>query len=690
MDQKIKKHIAVILAVMMAFLFIPVASYAAGADDITYSVDSGDEVEFDSEEFYDVCDDLTGEELEYVEFVDLPAASRGILYYDYDGDDEEEIGEGDEYDADDLDDITFVTDEDFTGETIIEYEGFYDDGDESFDGNIVIAVGSTEEAEDIEYEMDSDETLDFEEDDFNEVCEDATGEELDYVKFTLPASSRGVLYLGYDDGDYDAKVSASRSYYFDDDPAISDITFVPDEDFSGTVSIKYTGWDLDEESFTGYIKIKVNASEVEGDIEYSGEAGEEIDFDEDDFNDYCQDENDEDLNFITFVDLPSSSKGTLYYDYDGRHEEEIEEGDEYYYDDDPSIDDITFVPNRNFSGYVTIEFEGEDVEEDSIEGTIVISVDNEDLVADDIFLNGIAGSAVAMQDVYFSRACEEILDNDLNYVKFTLPSSSYGTLYYDYKASGSSSSSLVSASTKYYYEDKSPYLEKVSFVSAGTGAGTYAIKYTGYDTDGRSFTGQIKITVTAKTAAPGGSSLYFSDVSGSYSWAASYVDTLNSTGVVKGSTGADGKNYYYPASSITRGDFLLLLSRALNLSSSSATGNFSDVPSGSYYYSAIATAKALGIAQGSDNKFYPNATITREDAMVLALRAMTTTGNSPGVGNVSDLYAYSDYGFVSSYAREGVATLIKAGIITGSDGKLNPKSSLTRAESAAIIYRIMY
>lgn len=680
MDQNIKKRIAVMLAVLMAFLFIPTASFAADtADDITYSVNAGDELEFDKDDFNNVCEDLTGEELESVLF-DPPSSSKGTLYYD-----DEEIEDDVEYDYDDIDDITFIPEDDYSGTVTINYEGWDVEGDD-FTGKIKITVKDTDEAEAIEYSVDSDGTLNFDEEDFNDVCEDVTGEELDYVKFKLPASSRGVLYLGYDDGDYDEKVSASKKYYYDSDPYIDDITFVPDEDYSGSFSISYDGRDVDGETFTGTVKITVDEGDTEtGDINYSVEADDELQFDEDDFNDYCEDENDEELSYIVFTDLPASSRGVLYYDYDGRNEDEVEEDDEYYYDDDPSIDDLTFVPNKNFSGYVTIEFEGEDVEGDSIEGTVVIAVGKEDRVADDIYMNGVAGSPVAMQDVYFNRACEDALDNTLDYVKFTLPSS--GTLYYDYKTSGNSS--LVAASTKYYYEDRSPYIEKVSFVSSGTAAGTYIIKYTGYDTDGSSFTGQVRITVSAKTS-PTGSSLYFSDVTGNYSWAISYIDTLHSTGIIKGSAAADGTQHYNPSSKITRADFLVLLSRALNLVSSSTTGNFSDVPAGSYYYDAIATAKALGIAQGSDNKFYPNATITREDAMVLALRAMNTTGNSPGVGNVTDLYAYTDYGFVSSYAREGVATLIKAGIVTGSDNLLHPKDSLTRVETAAIIYRILY
>ncbi len=89
------------------------------------------------------------------------------------------------------------------------------------------------DADDITYSTDSDEALNFKEKDFNNACQDANDEDLDYVNFTLPASSKGILYYDYK-GDGEKKVSKSTDYYYDYDPSIDDITFVPDEDYSGT------------------------------------------------------------------------------------------------------------------------------------------------------------------------------------------------------------------------------------------------------------------------------------------------------------------------------------------------------------------------------------------------------------------------------------------------------------------------
>lgn len=540
----------------------------------------------------------------------------------------------------------------------------------------------------ITYTTDAGEEVDFEEDDFNEVCEDLTDYDLDYVKFTLPTSSKGILYYDYDGSD-EERVTSTVRYKYDDDPSISDVTFVPDDDYSGTVIVSYRGWDEDDNEFTGSVKIIVNDDDVDGDIEYSVDADDTIDFEEDDFNDYCQDENDADLNYLYF-EQPSSSKGILYYDYDGDDEEKVDEDEEYYYDDDPSISDITFVPNDDFSGNCEIGFKGYDVDDDTIIGTVLIKVINDDdlEIADDLEYSATVGSHVTFDDDDFNDVCEDLMDEELDYVKFTLPNSTKGTLYYNYTSTGSYTSK-VTASTKYYY-DKSPYLRSVSFVPYGDSTGTVTIKYTGYDDGGNAFTGEINVSVKAKTIAANTTSKYFSDVNTNYSWAVQYVDSLYSTGVLMGTVNPNGTRSFNPSSNITRGDFMLILYRALNLSSSSSTSGFSDVPSGSYYYQAITVAKALGIAKGTDNKFNPTATITREDAMVLALRAMSVSGTGYVTGDTSTLSSFYDKNSISDYAQVAIASLIKSGIITGSDNLIHPKDKITRAETAAVIYRIKF
>lgn len=57
---------------------------------------------------------------------------------------------------------------------------------------------------------------------------------------TLPAA-QGTLYYRYDNGDYDSKVTSSKCYYRSGSPYLDQVTFVPARNFSGVVSIPFTG-----------------------------------------------------------------------------------------------------------------------------------------------------------------------------------------------------------------------------------------------------------------------------------------------------------------------------------------------------------------------------------------------------------------------------------------------------------------
>ncbi len=202
------------------------------------------------------------------------------------------------------------------------------------------------------------------------------------------------------------------------------------------------------------------------------------------------------------------------------------------------------------------------------------------------------------------------------------------------------------------------------------------LSYTGYTVGGAAYAGKIIFTVE--------SGVPFSDKKTGYDWAAPAVSYLYSSGIVKGSD--DGK--YRPADNIKRGDFVLMVTRAFGLESYN-TENFSDVPMGVYYYSAIASAKYYGIVSGSGGLFFPAAHITRQDAMVILARTLDVCGYSIASGTEADLARFADASQISDYAVDAMASLVRAGIITGSGGLLNPKSSITRAEMAVMLYKVL-
>lgn len=53
------------------------------------------------------------------------------------------------------------------------------------------------------------------------------------------------------------------------------------------------------------------------------------------------------------------------------------------------------------------------------------------------------------------------------------------------------------------------------------------------------------------------------------------------------------------------------------------------------------------------------------------------------------LSQFSDADKIADYAVEAAQALVSAGVINGSNGKLNPRSSISRAEMAAVLYRVL-
>ena len=168
-------------------------------------------------------------------------------------------------------------------------------------------------------------------------------------------------------------------------------------------------------------------------------------------------------------------------------------------------------------------------------------------------------------------------------------------------------------------------------------------------------------------------------------WAEEAITELAAHDVIRGV----GENRFAPDNKITRADFVALLVRALELQASDEDVTmFADVPASAYYYDELRIAKQLGIATGAaDGTFKPTAPITRQDMMVLTVRALEAAGRS--LATDGSLAAYTDADLVADYAKDSVAALVESGVIVGKDGdRIAPQDHLTRAEAAVILYRI--
>lgn len=175
----------------------------------------------------------------------------------------------------------------------------------------------------------------------------------------------------------------------------------------------------------------------------------------------------------------------------------------------------------------------------------------------------------------------------------------------------------------------------------------------------------------------------FTDL-GNHAWAKDAIYTLKDKGIISGVSETE----FAPANNIKRGDFILILTRMLGVNDA-FTENFADVPADSYYYNAIGSAKAAGIASGDGVNYMPENPITRQDLITLAYRAFMAKGFITEAEDTASLDVFSDKGSISDYAMAPMASMVKAGIIQGSDGSVNPLGNATRAEVAVMCARLL-
>ncbi len=168
----------------------------------------------------------------------------------------------------------------------------------------------------------------------------------------------------------------------------------------------------------------------------------------------------------------------------------------------------------------------------------------------------------------------------------------------------------------------------------------------------------------------------FSDVPSS-AWYYNNVMQAAANGIVSGYP--DGT--FKPGNSVTRRDFAIMLTQMLGVSNDgTAVSPFIDVDNDDYGVVSIAYCKAHNIISGyDDGTFKPDATITRQEAASMIVKAM-------GVSKASD-ELYPDDSTIAGWAKDAVYKAKAAGLMKGyeEDGTFRPTGKITRAEAASIM-----
>ncbi len=156
-------------------------------------------------------------------------------------------------------------------------------------------------------------------------------------------------------------------------------------------------------------------------------------------------------------------------------------------------------------------------------------------------------------------------------------------------------------------------------------------------------------------------------------WSTVALENAIENGLLNGSDGM-----ILPNAHLTRAQMATMITRAFGASREGDLKSFSDVKQTDWYGKNMAVAVQMGVIKGTDGKLNPNEAITRQECFVVLARAfklqeMTTIN-----------IMFSDENEISEWAKGAVYALVNSEVIQGSNGRINPKDYITRAEVAQI------
>ena len=691
--------------------------------DITYTVKAGEEVAFDDEDFVNAYDNAGGSgTMKYVVF-EKPSSdysNAGTVYSRYgkrnatsftrsELDDYKFYYGDSDYGDYDLDELSFVADKSFSDSIEIAFTAYGGRGskeNDSVSGTLKITSSKSASSSkgDITYTVKAGEEVTFDDDDFEKIYENSscTGS-FKYVEFSRPDSAfnnAGTLYSRYGKRNETAftrsSLSSNKFYYGDSDYGdydLDELSFVADKSFSGSVELRFTVYGgtgtRTNQNVTGTLVIatgKTGSSTAKGDVTYTVKAGDEVAFDEDDFKKVYDSSNcTGSFKYVEFSrpDSAFNNAGTLYSRYGKRNETAFTRsslsgttfGYDSYEDADYSLDDLSFVADRTFSGSITLSFTlygGKNSKCDqSTTGTLVITTGTSAVTSryvGNIRYNTTPNTALQINANDIARLFRKYTSGgSLQYLTLTsVPAT--GSLYYNYyNASkyGATRTQLTASMAgsmifSYSPASASEYdLSELTYIPSGSNYCT-ALTFTGYSSSGTAVSATILISVTA------------SPVSEVYS-----VTT-------KGTSVNFPANSVYSAVASATG-FGLSSIQLLELPASTA---------GVLYVGSYAADTTSAYSYGSDTdsmsqlRFIPNSGFT--GSVSIPYVALSSSGTALGAGVVSigvvdSVKKFTDIS-TSTWCYKYVTELASANVISGySNGTFQEKNTITYGAALKLI-----
>lgn len=157
-------------------------------------------------------------------------------------------------------------------------------------------------------------------------------------------------------------------------------------------------------------------------------------------------------------------------------------------------------------------------------------------------------------------------------------------------------------------------------------------------------------------------------------WSTQALENAVKNGLLKGSN-----NMILPKDNLTRAQMAAVISRAFGTQGLAKLDSYKDIPKNAWFSDDMAKAVHMKVIQGDGVNLRPNDSITREEAFVVLSRAFKVEKNH------SLPQGFTDLDDIALWAKDAVYSLINEGYIKGSNGKINPKGNISRAEFAQVM-----
>lgn len=468
--------------------------------------------------------------------------------------------------------------------------------------------------------------------------------------FTLPTT--GTIYSS---SSLSSSISAGNKYSASD---VSRMAFKPSRS-AGSYTIDYAAYGTSGQIATGKLVIMTNA----GTVAYHISANESQTMQVSDFQSVYG----SGLSYVRFG-TASDSRGALY---KGSSTSSGKVGSESYYVSTGTtlLKNVTFIAGSSTAKYsVVIPFTAYGSNGEA-NGNLVIYVND----THPVYSTGATFKSMAIAD-------ELAPESNASSAYITITSVVGGKLYTQYSKINSCTALAAKdlGSTRFSFSGSNS-IDNL-YVLPLADSKTVEVNYT--------INGSDKGTLTFKVVQQTASSR-FTDVSGSFKWAANSVDFMYGNGLVNGIS-TKNPNVFGPGQNMTRAMLVTILYRAAGEPSvAGITNKFTDNKQNQYYYEPVLWASSKGIVNGATaTTFDPDGKITREQIAAILYRY----AGSPAASS-SALNGFTDQSAVSSYAVTAMQWAVGNGIITGvsTNGRttLSAKNNATRAQVSVMLHRFL-